>query len=53
MSRWRDYEGMWLPVVDELAKSDEISKRSAIKHDLAKFMRAKERVVWSTEKCPY
>jgi hypothetical protein len=44
---------MWLHVVDELAKSDKISKRSDVKDDLARFMRANERVFWGTEKRPY
>jgi hypothetical protein len=39
-----------LPLGEELAKSDEISKMSAVKHDLAIFMRANEIVAWGTEK---
>jgi hypothetical protein len=26
---------------------------NAVKHDLARFMSANERVVWGTENCPY
>jgi hypothetical protein len=44
---------MWLPVGDKLVESDKISKRSDVKHYLSIFMRAKDRVVWSTENRPY
>jgi hypothetical protein len=43
----------WVFLGTKSLVGDEISKRSVNKHDLARFMRANERVVWGTTNRPY